>query len=387
MIRPNRHHYVVRAGICLVIVALIAGMVGCDGDGSQSLEIQTWYDLDAIRDNLTGNYTLMNNLDSTTAGYEELASPTANGGKGWQPIGGQDTEFYGTFDGQGNEIRNLFINRPDERFVGLCGIVGEEGVIENICVVNVTVIGDDRVGGLVGGNAGTLSNSYSTGSVIGNYMVGGLVGENFLGSVSHSYSDSDVSAISGEVGGLVGSIYLSTVSNSYSTGSVNGADVVGGLLGLNSDSTVSNSYSTGSVTGTYIVGGLVGLNAGTLSNSYSTGSVTGNSSVGGLVGLIGGGNINNSYATGNVTAVTNVGGLIGENEGGGIISSSYWDIITSGQNTSDGGTGKNTTEMQDISTFSLAGWNIIAVVLNETNPAYTWNIVNNVTYPFMSWQS
>jgi uncharacterized repeat protein (TIGR02543 family) len=43
--------------------------------------IRTWYDLDAIRDNLGCSYLLMNDLDSATAGYEELASPTANGEK------------------------------------------------------------------------------------------------------------------------------------------------------------------------------------------------------------------------------------------------------------------------------------------------------------------
>jgi hypothetical protein len=48
--------------------------------------------------------------------------------------------------------------------------------------------------------------------------------------------------------------------------------------------------------------------------------------------------------------------------------------------------GKNTTEMQDVITFSGAGWNITTVPLNETDPAYIWNIVNNVTYPFLSWQ-
>ena len=53
----------------------------------RAAEIRDWYDLDAIRDNLGGSYILMNDLDSTTAGYEELASPTANGGKGWEPIG------------------------------------------------------------------------------------------------------------------------------------------------------------------------------------------------------------------------------------------------------------------------------------------------------------
>ena len=72
----------------------------------------------------------------------------------------------------------------------------------------------------------------------------------------------------------------------------------------------------------------------------------------------------------------------------GNVSNSFWDIQTSGQATSDGGTGKNTTEMQDFTTFSGAGWDIIAVANSGTrNPSYIWNIVDGVTYPFLSWQS
>jgi hypothetical protein len=37
--------------------------------------------------------------------------------------------------------------------------------------------------------------------------------------------------------------------------------------------------------------------------------------------------------------------------------------------------------MQDITTFSVAGCNIIAVALNETNPTYIWNIVDNGHLP------
>ena len=44
---------------------------------------------------------------------------------------------------------------------------------------------------------------------------------------------------------------------------------------------------------------------------------------------------------------------------------------------------KTTAEMQNIATF--AGWSIIAVASSETNPAYTWNIVDGETYPFLSW--
>jgi len=327
--------YAKRLGILLITVALIAGMGGCLFP-SQKLEIRTWNDLDAIRNNLGSSYILMNDLDSTTAGYEELASPTANEGQGWQPIigTGGDPPFTGTFDGQGYEIRDLFINLPGKGYVGLFSIVGEGGRIEDIGVVNADVTSNAYIGGLVGANIGTVSNSYSTGSVTGVLWVGGLVGFNF------------------EEG---------TVSNSYSTGSVTSANGVGGLAGGNVG-TVSNSYSTGSVTGEDGVGGLVGANSGTVSNSYSLGSVTGNDDVGGLVG----------YSEGTV-------------------SDSFWDKETSGIEVSDGGTGKTTAQMKDIDTFSGAGWDIYGVANSSTrNPSYIWNIVNIVdseTYPFLSWQA
>ena len=269
-------------------------------------EIWDWYDLGAIRNNPRGSYLLMDDLDSATPGYTELASPTTNEGKGWQPIGNDSYLFTGNFDGQGHEICDLFINRPDESLIGLFGSVGEEAVIENVGLVNATVTGEHEVGSLVGHNQGAVSSSYATSNVTGKGYY---------------------------VGGLLGCINEGSVSNAYSTGNVTGYKGVGGLVGGGAYSTVSNSYSTGSVRGNLSVGGLVGFNFFFLT-----------------------------------------------------VSNSFWDIETSGQATSDGGTGKNTTEMQDIVTFSGAGWSIAAVALNETNPAYIWNIVNNVTYPFLSWQ-
>ena len=278
---------------------------------------------------MRGHHILMNDLDSTTAGYEELASPTANQGQGWQPIGTEDNLFAGTFDGQGYEVRDLFSNHPDEMYIGLLGVIGQGGVVQNIGVVNVDVTGYGTVGGLVGDNdGGTVGNSYSSGSVTGNNYVGGLIGKN-----------------------------EGTVSNSYSTGSVTGDERVGGLVGATSG-TVSNSYSNSNVTGGVNVGGLVGENTATVSNSYSTGSVTGN---------------------------THVGGLVGRNFG--TVGNSFWDTQTSGQPTSSGGTGKTTVQMKDITTFSGAGWNIVAVANSSTrNIGYVWNIVDHVTYPFLSWQ-
>ena len=166
----------------------------------EGIEIWDWYDLDAIREDLDDYYFLMKDLDSTTAGYEELASPTSNGGNGWQPIGNFTDSFTGTFDGQGYEIRDLFINRPDKYSVGLFDWVGQDGVIKDIGVVNAIVTGYDNVGGLVGWSYGTVSNSYSTGSVTGTVSahepgdvggVGGVLGIN-AGNVSHCSSTGSV---------------------------------------------------------------------------------------------------------------------------------------------------------------------------------------------------
>jgi hypothetical protein len=325
----RRHYYWARISILLIVLALIAGMEGCPfPSASRNLEIRTWYDLDAIRDNLSGHHILMNDLDSTTAGYEELASPTANEGKGWHPITGTggSSSFTGTFDGQGYEIRDLFIDLPGIGYVGLFSIVGEGGRIEDIGVVNADVNCTAYVGSLVGVNLGTVSNSYSTGTVTCIWGAGGLVGNN-----------------------------LGTVSNSYSTANVTGDTGAGGLAGGNSG-TVVNSYATGGVTGDTGAGGLVGTNNGTVVNCYSVGSVTGND---------------------------NIGGLLGYSEG--TVSNSFWDTETSGKASSAGGIGKTTGGMQDITTFSA--WNITTVASpGIRNTSYIWNIVNNTTYPFLSWQ-
>ena len=227
-----------KLGIFLIAVAVIAGMVSCGGDGTPTtVEIRDWHDLDAVRDSPGSDYLLMNDLDSITSGYQELASPAANGGKGWQPI---ERPFAESFDGQGYEIRDLFVSRPDERNVGLFGLVCEEGVIQNVGLMNLAVTGNEYVGGLVGENLnGTVRDCYSNGNVVGDRHIGGLVGWNW-GSVSNSYAAGSVSG-SGYGGGLVGD-NSGTVSDSYSTGSVTVLSYVGGLLGCNRLGTVSNSY-------------------------------------------------------------------------------------------------------------------------------------------------
>jgi hypothetical protein len=293
----------------------------------------------------------------------------------------------GEFDGNGHKISNLSFDFSFVSQVGLFGYLASDASVHDVAAESVDIIAGSGVGGLVGAswNSSTVNNCYSTGSVTGNSNVGGLVGANG-GTLSNCHSMGSVTGYD-YVGGLLGA-NGGTLSNSYATGSVAGDKHVGGLIGQ-STGPVSNSYSTGDVTGANYVGGLLGLNKNhaTVSNSYSTGDVTGQVDVGGLVGCNYEGDVSNSYATGSVTGSMRVGGLVGRNDLS-TVSNCFWDIQTSGQSTSDGGTGKTTAEMQDISTFSGATWNITAVTgTSERNPAYIWNIVDSTTYPFLSWQS
>ncbi|MHA6251949.1 GLUG motif-containing protein [Oceanobacillus sp. CAU 1775] len=131
------------------------------------------------------------------------------------------------------------------------------------------------------------------------------------------------------------------------------------------DGVVSNCYTTGTVSGVNNVGGLGGyIYAGNVENCYSNANV--NASIGG--GLIGrmlasdSTSVKNSYSTGSVVIEgdsTYFGGLIGNGGTSDNVTNSYWDIETSGMDTSHGGTGKTTAEMQDQSTY--AGWDFDTV--------------------------
>jgi len=384
----------VRVCISLIAIVLGAWVAGCASDDSPpySPEIRDWHDLSAIEYHLGKSFVLMNDLDATTAGYEELAGESANGGMGWNPIGTSDKRFTGSFDGQGYEIRDVFVQRPENSFVGLFGAVGEQALIENIGVVNSSLTGEWAVGGLVGGNWGNVSNSYFRGTVAGDDSVGGLVGGN-AGHVSTSHAIVTVTG-SWDVGGLVGGNDSSgTVASSHSAGNVTGEWAVGGLVGGSWGGAVYRSYSTSSVTGTDYVGGLVGDNQGVVSNSHSSGSVTGSWYVGGLVGYNDGGIVSKSYSAGSVTGEWHAGGLVGGSEDGNV-SNSFWDTEACHVQESDGGVGKSTMEMRDIATFLDTTteqldqpWDIVAVSLGESDDSYIWNTVDGQTYPFLSWSS
>jgi hypothetical protein len=205
-------------------------------------QITTWAELDNVRNNLSGDYILMNDLDETTAGYDTYASEAANAGAGWDPIGTQANPFTGSFDGDGHIISGLFINRPAGSRIGLFGYLNVAD-FENIGMEGVNITGGGSVGGLIGDSFNSnITNSYSTGDVIGtNNYIGGLVGNYSFGNITNSYSTASVSGLT-TIGGLVGNYQFGNIINSYSTGSVSGSSNVGGLVGSNFSGSVTNSF-------------------------------------------------------------------------------------------------------------------------------------------------
>jgi hypothetical protein len=398
----RKHHHVARISIFLIMVALIAGMVGCMNRPPEDLEIWDWYDLDAVRDNLDGRYLLMNDLNSATAGYMELASETANGGRGWWPIGTSNDGFAGSFNGQGYEIRDLFINRPNENYVGLFGFVDEGGVIENIGVVNAIVAGKQHVGGLVGDNLGTMTNSHSSGNVSGDQHIGALVGIN-EGTVANSHYNYNEVLINGENIITIGALFdedfeqwlandkfldvnqrLSQEDSYYLINTVSdfkellafGQD--GSLefrltkdLDLGNEANFYIPYLAGDFDGNGHKIFNLGFNfdfvsqVGLFGYLASSGKVTqagvenvnitGTYLVGGLVGG-NDGTVGNSYSSGNVTGDDCVGGLVGYNWKG-TVSNSYSTSSVAGSSSIGGLVGINEgTVANSYSSGSVTSW-------------------------------
>jgi len=348
-----------------------------EGTSEQPYEISNAYELQAMSQDLSGHYQLVDDVDAN--GTTEW-----NDGKGFDPVGTTDdaldpdpaTMFAGSLDGQGRSITGLSITR-DELAVGLFG-AARDTTITNVSLVDLNVTGASysesgtfsATGGVVGLSDGLKASSVDiSGSVSEGAIIGGLTGGLFSSTpaslnITDVMSDVDISVsyagsggavgrwkgpatikdsrATGNVagnstpGGFAGMLGDAELTNVSSTGSVLSSDSpvtprVGGLVGLLRDGNVSRSAATGDVRAVDIntinsayIGGLIGQSyrgsASSIDESYATGNVTGDGYIGGLVGG-GRDDISNSYATGTVQGDDGVGGLVGRRAGN--ISNSY----------------------------------------------------------------
>ena len=286
-------------------------------------------------------------------------------GTAYNIIGNSGTPFRGVFDGNDHTISNFTYTSSGVEDIGIFGYVyGADVVIKDLLLQdpNINVLDCNLVGCLVSWfEDGVLSNCR---------VIGGRVSGN-----------------SSYVGGLVGYHLYGTISDCWFVGSVLGKSAIGGLIGYNTG-VISKCYSRGIVSGKDRVGGLIGQcwhpYFPIVSNSYSSSNVSGENYVGGLVGANGSPWEENPtahpiisicYSNGHVDGDSFVGGLVGLNNA--VVRDSFWDIETSGQMNSAGGTGKITADMQMRSTFTDAGWDFNTPI---------WKMCDGPDYPKLGWE-
>ncbi len=333
--------------------SVYAQFAGGDGSKSNPYQISSAEQLSNIRHHLNSYFIQINDIDLENFDHY-------NDGKGWLPIGGAGSSdsFSGNYDGQNYTISNLNIRRHNTDNIGLFGLVGikssgQEVSIKNIGIKGANINGDNGVGVLIGGlisNKKTLIEfAYiSDGIVSGNGNIGGLIGyahsfESHASTkerptISKTFSNIDVawakSKSGNNFGGLIGYTSATNINNSYSRSSV--------II----DNTTANISSLQNV------GGFIGdaSNKTSISFCYSTGSVK---------------------AIGN-PVINQIGGMIGVSEGNISISNSFWDKESSEQNNSDGGSGKTSDQMNNISTFSNFDFSNIWGIDSEINDGYPY---------------
>ena len=190
-----------------------------NGDGTESnpYEIDTFSNLIWI----SQDDSRWNKYFIQTADIDAATSSDLDSGQGFTPLGNSQTQFTGSYDGQGFSIDHLFIAREQGDEIGLFGYVNN-GTLKNINLFKPNITGDIRVGAIVGelvNNSNQfISNHVKEGYVLGNTTAGGIVGR--LGSHSHVYESSYTGTVTGyssnqnfngggdpkNIGGLIGKI-------------------------------------------------------------------------------------------------------------------------------------------------------------------------------------
>lgn len=270
------------------------------------IEVYDVEDLYCVRNDLTANYILMNDIDLTEA--------TAAGGDwdfnscGWDPIGSggiyDDNAFSGVFDGNGHSITGLRIElnsvTSDTYYIyaGLFGYV--TGTVKNLTVEGSfggnlnrsTRPYDIYIGSIAGYNAGSIENcislvdfdmnfshTYSSSSSYTNYYdydinIGGINGYN-RGNIKHCVNSGNINIGVESRNDAVHSACISGISG-YNANTVsecvNSADLIS-LESRNSDSGYRSMACGIATNGTYIYNGST-LSRGKITNCYNMADAT-----------------------------------------------------------------------------------------------------------------
>lgn len=256
---------------------------------------------------------------------------------------GTGSEFTGTFDGRGNRIIGLNVDKVKGQNTANAGIfdtIGTNGVVKDVNIYSGTFTGSSNAGAVAGVNKGRIEGIVTFGNTVtSNGNAGGIAGFNDSGSFSE-----DETTGSTNDGVLTNGIYDVESTGSVIAGS--SSAIAGGLVGTNNGG-LANSFSDSAVTvginvtgGTSAgLGGVVGVNTEKGNVQYvdslgvTNGGATNSSNIGGIIG-INNGNMYSGYNESIVSGKDKVGGIIGENSTGGTVTNIVNATSVTGENVS-----------------------------------------------------
>ena len=171
-------------------------------------------------------------------------------GYDWTPL----KKFYGTFDGQGHVIRNLYINSTSNTLGLISYLQGGASVTGLGITGSVTCTNNTRIAqaGGIGGymyDKASITQCWSAVNVTSNKHAGGIAGYTAGGSIiTNCYASGNITTTSKNecfLGGICGSFYSNTngatLTNCYSIGDVTGTSGTASYLGgLSPDKTAAH---------------------------------------------------------------------------------------------------------------------------------------------------
>ena len=171
-------------------------------------------------------------------------------GYDWTPL----KKFYGTFDGQGHVIRNLYINSTSNTLGLISYLQGGASVTRLGITGSVTCTNNTRIaqaGGIVGYmyDKASITQCWSAVNVTSNKHAGGIAGYTAGGSIiTNCYASGNITTTSKNecyLGGICGSGFSNTngatLTNCYSIGDVTGTSGAASYLGgLSPDKTAAH---------------------------------------------------------------------------------------------------------------------------------------------------
>ena len=208
-----------------------------DGTSQNPYIITNPIQLDLVRENKRAYFELGNDIDLSYDTQNENGL-FYNGGLGWEPIEYESSstsdKFSGSFNGKGYKIKGLYINRPDENYVGLFKNIysygeedGNEINIVNLILENPNITGNDYVGGIAG-NIDAKSNMYLT-NLQNLYIIGGnITGNNYVGGIAGNFR-----------GGTYYNSQSNRINSLFNSSSISASNYAGGLFG-----NVENTHDT-----------------------------------------------------------------------------------------------------------------------------------------------